>query len=294
MAQRSGSGVGQITCPLQAAEYLKHAGRTASALVAHGLVRLPLGRYNAKTHILDSACGPGIVTKLLLSSSSSPQEVHVPGLPLSPPPRVVGIDISADMVASYVGQKETLGWGTAEAFVQDAGDLACFADQTFDAIIMNLGLFMVPDPAHCATEMHRVLKPGGHLVVTTWKRAGVHHLIQKVVDAIHGPGRQNVLPIPPEWTTSEKLVRVLRSGGFDVNQEAHIRAEAVKWQVESVEEIVEHLSAPHWMDKHCSGWSEDDKVRWKGEIVNQLSEEERATSSVSMIGWVCVVPKAEE
>ncbi|KAK8092461.1 uncharacterized protein PG998_014946 [Apiospora kogelbergensis] len=228
MAQRSASGVGQITCPLQAAEYLKHAGRTASALAAHGLVRLPLGRYDAKTHILDSACGPGIVTKLLLSPSSQ--------------------------------EKETLGWATADAFVHDAGDLACFADQTFDAIIMNLGLFMVPDPDYCATEMYRVLKPGGHLVVTTWKRAGVHYLIQKVVDAIHGPGRQNVLPIPPEWTTSEKLARVLRSGGFDVNQEEHIRTEAVKWQAESVEEIVEHLSTPHWMDKHCIGWSEDDKV----------------------------------
>lgn len=73
------------------ATYEKLAGNTSATLAAAALSTLPLPTYGADSHILDSACGPGVVTKLLLSPS--PGYITVAGLPIKPSPRVTGIDI---------------------------------------------------------------------------------------------------------------------------------------------------------------------------------------------------------
>ncbi|KAI1144383.1 hypothetical protein F5Y05DRAFT_407779 [Hypoxylon sp. FL0543] len=103
---------------LNASAYEKNAGATSSRLAAAALSRLPLSSYNASSHIFDSACGPGIVTKLLLSPS--PAYISVPGLPISQPPRVTGIDVAPAMIERFKANKAAFGWTTASAFVQDS------------------------------------------------------------------------------------------------------------------------------------------------------------------------------
>jgi ubiquinone/menaquinone biosynthesis C-methylase UbiE len=49
----------------------------------------------------------------------------------------------------------------------DAEDLA-LPDASFDVVLCALGLMYVPDPARALREMHRVLRPGGRLVVVVW------------------------------------------------------------------------------------------------------------------------------
>lgn len=40
-----------------------------------------------------------------------------------------------------------------------------FADSSFDTVICTLGLSSIPDDREAVAEMHRVLRPGGHLVL---------------------------------------------------------------------------------------------------------------------------------
>jgi SAM-dependent methyltransferase len=41
-------------------------------------------------------------------------------------------------------------------------------DDTYDAVVCRMGLMLVSDPALAATEMRRVLRPGGRLAVAVW------------------------------------------------------------------------------------------------------------------------------
>jgi SAM-dependent methyltransferase len=51
--------------------------------------------------------------------------------------------------------------------VADVCDLRCFADQSFDAVFLMEVLEHVPTPDLAISEIHRVLTPGGQLVLST-------------------------------------------------------------------------------------------------------------------------------
>lgn len=75
----------------------------------------------------------------------------------------VGIDLSPDMLAHararlpLEGRRIRLEEGNAQ-------ELA-LADASFDAVLLNLILSVVPDAEACLGEARRVLKPGGRIVV---------------------------------------------------------------------------------------------------------------------------------
>ncbi|RYP09930.1 hypothetical protein DL764_000972 [Monosporascus ibericus] len=268
-------------------EYEKLAGKTSTRLAATALSALPLSTYGASSHLLDSACGPGIVTKLLLSPS--PEYLDIPGLPINPPPRVTGIDIAPSMVAQFTANISTYGWRTAAGFVQDSGDLSRFKDGEFDGVMMNLGIFTLSDPLTGAAEMYRVLKPGGCAVITTWKERRPAELLQSVVVAIRPGSDKKPMYLDPAWETREKLEEVMKAGGFSVD----IRESAVHWANDSVEDIVDALSSPMWTAKVWQDWSAEETARWKDEIARQLTEQERATATLAMTGWICVARKPQ-
>ncbi|KAI4860912.1 S-adenosyl-L-methionine-dependent methyltransferase [Hypoxylon rubiginosum] len=273
---------------LHASAYEKGAGATSSRLAAAALARLPLSAYTSSSHILDSAAGPGIVTKLLLSPS--PSDVLVPGLPISPTPRVTGIDIAPAMVDSFMANKAALGWTTADAFVQDSGDLSRFSDAEFDAVITNLGIFALRDPVAGAAEMYRVLKPGGYVAVTTWKVRRAAEVLQGAVDAIRPNSGLKPMDMPVEWTTKEKLVRVMGEGGFSISQ-VEVSQTSPNWECGSAEEVVKALSSPMWTAKVWEGWSTGEIGRWGDEIRKQLRDQERQTGTLEMSAWIYVARK---
>jgi SAM-dependent methyltransferase len=89
-----------------------------------------------------------------------------------------------------------------------------FADGSFDTAVSTLVLCSVDDPARCAGELHRVLRPGGTLVLvehvrtsaTGWRRAAQHASV-------------------PFWRlfvggcrTDRPTLDTLRSSGFEVTE----------------------------------------------------------------------------
>ncbi|KAI0883548.1 S-adenosyl-L-methionine-dependent methyltransferase [Annulohypoxylon maeteangense] len=271
-----------------ASEYEKHVGGTSSRLAAVALSFLPLSSYNSSSHILDSASGPGIVTKLLLSPS--PEDISVPGLPVSPRPRVTGIDYVPAMIDNFKAHKASLNWDTAEAFVQDSQDLSRFKDAEFDAVVMSLGIFTLSDPVAGAAEIYRVLKPGGHVVVTTWKKRRAVDILQGVVDTIKPDSGLKPMYMPPEWLSKEKLISVLEGGGFPSD---HIKASETSpdWVCGSEEEAVKGLRSPLWTSKIWEGWSSEEIDRWDDEIRKQLNDEEKKTGTMEMSAWIVVGQK---
>ncbi|KAI8960284.1 S-adenosyl-L-methionine-dependent methyltransferase [Daldinia sp. FL1419] len=288
MTSETSGIIGKSHFQLSASTYEKDVGATSTRLAAAALSHLPLSDYSSSSHILDSAAGPGIVTKLLLSPS--PEYVTVPGLPISPPPRVTGIDFAPAMIERYMTNKASLDWTTAEPYVQDSQDLSRFKDAEFDAIIMNLGIFALKDPVAGVAEMYRVLKPGGHAIVTTWKVRRAADVLEGAVEAIRPNSGLKPMYMPPEWLTKEKLSSIAEAGGFPSDQVKIFEAEP-NWECGSGEDAVKMLSSPMWTAKLWEGWSQEEIGRWDDTIRQQLRDTEKETGILEMSAWICVARK---
>ncbi len=105
--------------------------------------------------VLDIACGTGLVTFPLA------QAVTATG-------RVVATDISQAMVDIVEREARRRGHHHVEAFRADAEALGTLPDNTFDLVTCALGFMYFPEPDLALKEIHRVLKPGGRLVVAVW------------------------------------------------------------------------------------------------------------------------------
>lgn len=76
---------------------------------------------------------------------------------------IVAIDITPSMVEQIRRKAISLNRAiTAE--VMD-GQALTFADEQFDAVVLNLIIAVIPDPNACMREAARVLKPNGRIVV---------------------------------------------------------------------------------------------------------------------------------
>ena len=82
-----------------------------------------------------------------------------------PKHRVVGIDLSADMLARARTRIEREALLHVEAVQEmDAGDTD-FPDGSFDVAVAMYVMTVVPDPARVMAELARVVRPGGHVLV---------------------------------------------------------------------------------------------------------------------------------
>lgn len=78
---------------------------------------------------------------------------------------ITGIDVSGDMLAVARERVRQKGVGNVEAlFEMDAEDLK-FPDAEFDAVVAMYVMSVVPNPGRCLSEMRRVCKPGGDIVI---------------------------------------------------------------------------------------------------------------------------------
>jgi demethylmenaquinone methyltransferase/2-methoxy-6-polyprenyl-1,4-benzoquinol methylase len=96
--------------------------------------------------VLDVACGPCAVTRRLAKRTTA---------------RIVGLDLSEDMLRVGQAKIENAGLRGRVALVLGRGEQLPFADATFDALTFTYLLRYVEDPAATLVELARVVKPGG-------------------------------------------------------------------------------------------------------------------------------------
>lgn len=103
---------------------------------------------------IDVGCGNGAFTELLIERCA--------------PAEVQGIDPSEGQLA-YA--RKRLEGRVAEFRKGDAMALP-FPERRFDAALMALVIFFVPDPAKCVAEMARVVRAGGVVATYAWDMLG--------------------------------------------------------------------------------------------------------------------------
>ena len=126
---------------------------------------------------LDVGCGNGAFTEMLVERCA-PASVH-------------GVDPSEGQLAFA----RTRPAARVAQFRQGDAMAQPFPDDTFDAAVMPLVIFFVPNPATGVAEMARVVGPGGTVSAYAWDMEGGGFPYQTLHDEMRGLGV--AVPTPP-------------------------------------------------------------------------------------------------
>ena len=81
---------------------------------------------------------------------------------------VLGVDIARNLVAAARRRAEAEGLTNCRFEEGDATDLSNLADASFDLVVSIFGAMFAPKPFDVASEMVRVTRPGGRIVMGNW------------------------------------------------------------------------------------------------------------------------------
>jgi SAM-dependent methyltransferase len=129
--------------------------------------------FGPGSRVLDVACGPGLVTLHLAEAAD-----HVTGLDLTP--------AMLDKARELQRQRglANLSWDLGRA------DALPYPDASFDAVVTRFSFHHLLDPARALSEMIRVCRPGGLVVVcdvytTTQEQAAEYDRLERLRDPSH-------------------------------------------------------------------------------------------------------------
>jgi arsenite methyltransferase len=110
-----------------------------------------LGRLKQGERVLDLGSGAGTDSLIAVQM-------------VGPEGSVTGIDMTAEMLEKARAAAVDLGAGNVN-FVEGEVERLPFADGSFDVVISNGVIDLVPDKDAVFSEIHRVLRPGGRIQI---------------------------------------------------------------------------------------------------------------------------------
>lgn len=119
-----------------------------------------------------------------------------------------GIDLSDAMLDIARGRSKELG-RPAKLLQADAHELP-FDDESFDTVVCTFGLCAIPDHTRAITEMTRVLRPGGRLILVDHieSTSRVARVVQRGLEIV-------TIPLGGEHFLRRPLKNV-SAAGFDI------------------------------------------------------------------------------
>jgi ubiquinone/menaquinone biosynthesis C-methylase UbiE len=145
---------------------------------------------------VDIGCGNGAFTQMLVEHCA--------------PMTVEGVDPSEGQLAFA---RERLATPVAKFRQGDAMALP-FADGTFDAAVMALVVFFIPDPARGVAEMARVVRPGGLAAAYVWDVVSGGGPSDAIIIQMKGMGFTPPRAPKAEASTPEGLHALWTRAGF--------------------------------------------------------------------------------
>jgi SAM-dependent methyltransferase len=145
------------------------------------------------THVLDVATGTGNVAIPLARAGCI----------------VTGVDIAPNLLEQ--ARERAAAQGLEITFDEGDAEQLPYADASFDVVVTMFGAMFAPRPAIVASELARVLKPGGLLSMANWNPASFTGKMFRT-GAAHVPPPPGVQP-PVLWG-DDATVRERLAGGF--------------------------------------------------------------------------------
>lgn len=171
--------------------------RSIAGAIEHAAYRLAPQPGEA---ILDLATGTGWGSRLVAR-----QGAHV-----------TGADIAADLLA-VARTRATEEGLTIDYGIGDAEALP-YSDGAFDAVISTFGIMFASNQEAAARELARVTRPGGRVVLTTWRTDSTVAQMFAVMRAFMPPPPSPPPASPFAWGATERVTTLL-GNAFDLRFE---------------------------------------------------------------------------
>lgn len=147
--------------------------------------------------VLDVACGTGVLARRAAAR-------------VGPAGSVSGVDINPAMLAVAQSLAPEIDWrqGPAESLPHE--------DQGFDAVVCQFGLMLFSDPAAAASEMLRVLKPGGRVAVAVFdalENIPAYEAMAEVYERVVGRDVADTLRFPFSMGDQDRLLGLFDAAG---------------------------------------------------------------------------------
>lgn len=171
-----------------------------------------IGRHAAPARILDVATGTG--------------DLAIAAMKLGPE-KITGIDISSEMLA--IGRRKVEKLGLVDRIELLSGDSLAmdFGDGTFDAAMSAFGVRNFEETVTGLREMHRVLRPGGMVMVLEFSKPAwfpmkqiygfyFRKILPRIGRSVSGdPGAYSYLPESvTSFPDNEAFLELLVEAGF--------------------------------------------------------------------------------
>lgn len=117
---------------------------------------------------------------------------------------VTGVDFGTSVIAAA----KALSDGTGIDFRVGDAEALDFPDSHFDAVISTFGTMFARDPEAVASELARVVKPGGRISLVNWAVGGSVHEMFKLIGS-YKPAEADPAPSPFEWGKTSRVIELL-------------------------------------------------------------------------------------
>ncbi|HEY6654223.1 MAG TPA: class I SAM-dependent methyltransferase [Solirubrobacterales bacterium] len=127
---------------------------------------------------------------------------------------VLGVDIASNLVAA--GNERARALGLTNLWFQegDATDLNELDDESFDLVVSIFGAMFAPKPFDVASEMVRVTKPGGRIVMGNWIPNDPTLVAQILkISASYAPPPPEGFISPMTWGVEDQVIERFGAAG---------------------------------------------------------------------------------
>lgn len=139
--------------------------------------------------------------------------------------RVLGVDIAANLVAAGRARAEAAGLAGLRFEEGDASNLVALPDRSFDLVLSMFGAMFAPRPFDVASEMVRVTRPGGRIVMGNWI-PGDPTLVARIlkISAAYTPPPPEGFVSPVAWGVEDNVRERFAAAGVAPESIAFERA----------------------------------------------------------------------
>jgi SAM-dependent methyltransferase len=179
---------------------------------------LARANYQTAERVIDLGCGGGATTLAI-------------GRAVAPAGKVMGVDISPDLVAAAQQRALKLGGGNIDFTCADASTVI-LPDAPYDRLFSRFGSMFFEDPFSAFSHLHGLLRKGGRIDLAVWgpprDNLWMMGMIGVVRNHIEVPPAVPRAPGPFAFEDLDYLGEMLSGGGFtDVDAVAYEGLQAV-------------------------------------------------------------------